>query len=242
MKLFPAIDLCSGKVVRLTQGDYKRVDVYDDDPARVAQGFYNAGARHLHVVDLDGAKHGELENYDTIKKIADAVPMFIEVGGGIRDEKRIDKMLAAGASRVILGTAAVSDPGFLARAVDRFGERVALGVDARNGMVATDGWKKTSRIESYSFCENACKIGVKTIIYTDIATDGAMSGTNLPAFERLCSLSCDVIASGGICTLSELSKLRDMGCAGAIVGKALYVGAIKLGDALAVCGGETNDN
>lgn len=236
MKIFPAIDLIAGKAVRLTQGDYKRVDIFNDEPAAVAKGFYESGARFLHVVDLDGAKQGTLANFDTIKRIVEAAPLFVEVGGGIRDEERIEKVLSLGVKRAILGTAAVKDLSFLKRAVDEFGDKIVLGVDAKDGFVATDGWINKTGVNSFEFCERARDLGVKTVIYTDIATDGAMKGTNLQAFRRLCEIKgIDIVASGGICSLSEILKLKEMGCDGAIVGKAIYTGALDLKEVLDIC-------
>lgn len=236
MKIFPAIDLIGGKAVRLTQGDYNKVDIFSDSPESVAKGFYEAGAGYLHVVDLDGAKKGTLENLDTIKRIVNAAPLFVEVGGGIRDFERIEKMLTIGVKRVILGTAAVSKPGFLKNAVDMYGEKIVLGVDARDGFVATDGWLNKTTVDSFEFCVSARDMGVKTVIYTDIATDGAMKGTNLPAFRRLCEIKgLEIVASGGICSLDEIKALNKMGCGGAIVGKAIYTGALNLKEVLALC-------
>lgn len=234
MKIFPAIDLIGGKAVRLTQGDYKKVDIFSDNPESVARGFYEAGAQYLHVVDLDGAKEGTLSNLKTIEKIVNAAPLFVEVGGGIRDFERIERMLSIGVKRVILGTAAVKNTEFLKSAADAYGEKIVLGVDARDGYVATDGWINKTAVKSFEFCERARDMGVKTVIYTDIATDGAMKGTNLPAFQRLCKIEgLSVVASGGICSLDELKELSDMGCDGAIVGKALYMGALDLKEVLA---------
>lgn len=235
MQIFPAIDLKDGHVVRLTQGDYNQVDVYNDDPTAVARDFYEKGARCLHVVDLDGAKEGTLANFASIRAIVEAAPLFVEVGGGIRDEERIKTMLDLGVGRVILGTAAVRNFPFLAEMAAKYGEKIVLGVDARDGFVSVDGWTTTTGEESFAFCERARDAGVKTVIYTDIATDGAMRGTNLPAFHRLCEIEgLDVVASGGVCTLAELRELRRMGCAGAIVGKALYTGALSLEEVLAL--------
>lgn len=235
MKIFPAIDLKNGQVVRLTQGDYGRVDVYADDPAAVAAGFYARGARYLHVVDLDGARDGAPANLAAIRAIVQAAPLYVEVGGGIRDEERIRAMLELGAGRVILGTAALRDFDFLARMAKKYGEQIALGVDARDGRVAVDGWLTSTAVDSFDFCEKARGAGVQTVIYTDITTDGALRGTNLAAFRRLCALGgLAIVASGGICSLEELRALRDMGCTGAIVGKALYTGALQLGEVLAL--------
>ena len=235
MQIFPAIDLKNGRVVRLTQGDYDRVEVYGDDPAAVARSFYERGARCLHVVDLDGAKEGAPANLDSIKAIVAAAPLFVEAGGGVRDEEGVRTMLGLGVGRVILGTAAARDFSFLAGMAKKYGGRIALGADARDGYIAVDGWTRTTGEESFSFCARARDAGVRTVIYTDIATDGAMRGTNLAAFRRLCGLEgLEVVASGGICSLDELRALREMGCAGAIVGKAIYTGALSLEEVLAL--------
>lgn len=232
MKIFPAIDLKDGRAVRLTRGDFSCVRAYSDDPVAVAQSFYDAGAKYLHVVDLDGAREGSPQNLETIRRIA-KVPLFIEVGGGIRDMERIQMMLDAGVSRVILGTAALRDEEFLRASVLAFGEKIALGVDARDGKVAVGGWLETTTVDAFDFIRRAGEIGVKTVIFTDIATDGAMSGTNLPAFRTLNAMNGpDIVASGGICSIEELRELKNIGCAGAIIGKALYEGALKLEEVL----------
>lgn len=234
MKLFPAIDLMGGQAVRLMQGDYKQKTVYSDSPVSVAEGFARAGATCLHLVDLDGAKDGTLANFDTVQSIIRATSMFAEIGGGIRTEERILRYLDAGAGRVILGTVAIKDPEFTARMVQKYGEKIAIGVDAKNGLVATDGWLSTSGVDSFSFCETLRDMGVKAVIYTDIACDGAMRGTNLPAYARLSQIEgLDIVASGGVSTLDEIRTLNRMSLSGAILGKALYTGAIDLSQAIA---------
>ncbi|MBR2942199.1 MAG: 1-(5-phosphoribosyl)-5-[Clostridia bacterium] len=234
MNIFPAIDLMGGQAVRLMQGDYKQKTVYSDSPVSVAKGFADAGATCLHLVDLDGAKDGTLANFDTVKSIIAATSMFAEIGGGIRTEERILRYLDAGAGRVILGTIAVKDPDFTARMASKYGEKIAVGVDAKNSLVATDGWLNTSGVDSFAFCRHLRDMGVKTVIYTDIACDGAMRGTNLSAYARLSRIDgLDVVASGGVSSLDEIKKLAAMRLSGAILGKALYTGALDLGDALA---------
>lgn len=233
MLIFPAIDIKDGGVVRLTQGDYNRVERYAVEPARAAAEFFDAGAKCLHTVDLDGAKDGTLSNFAAIESIIKAAPLFVEVGGGIRDEERIKRYLAAGVARVILGTAALKNPDFLAAMVAKYGEKIAVGVDARDGFVATDGWLEVSKTDSVSFCKSVHETGVKTVIYTDISRDGALSGTNLEIYGVLGGIKgLDVVASGGISSLGDIEALRDMGTYGAIVGKALYTGRLALGDAL----------
>ena len=234
MDIYPAIDLKDGRVVRLTRGDYDTAEVYADDPAAVARSFAAKGARFLHVVDLDGAKDGALSNYDAVRSILAATDMFVEIGGGVRDEHRVRAYLDAGAGRVILGSAAVKNFPFLCDMAEKYGEQIALGVDARDGMVATDGWLETSREEGVAFCRRAFEHGVKSVIYTDIARDGAMQGTNLEVYRTLRREvpGLAVTASGGISSLEEIRALREMGVAAAIVGKAVYLGALRLEDVL----------
>ncbi len=237
MKLFPAIDLKDGRVVRLLKGDYGKVERYEIAPADAAQDFNRRGARYLHVVDLDGAKDGALSNYQVIGQILRAADMFIEVGGGIRDEAQIERYLEMGASRVILGTAAVNDFAFLTRAVRAYGEQIAVGVDAHDGFVAVDGWTTVTKLDSVAFCRRVRDIGVKTVIYTDISKDGALSGTNMEIYETLREIEgLQIVASGGISDVQEIRRLREMGLYGAIVGKAIYAGRMTLEDALAAAG------
>lgn len=233
MKIFPAIDIINGKVVRLTQGDYSKMTVFNDNPIEVAKEFESKGAKYIHLVDLDGAKNGSLENIDTVSKIVKETKLFVEIGGGIRNKERIEKYLDLGVGRVILGTAAANNFEFLKESVDEFKEKIALGVDAKDGLVAINGWEKKTNIDSFEFCEKARDIGVKTVIYTDIAKDGAMQGTNIEAFKRLVKIEgLDIIASGGVSDLDDLKKLKEINVYGAIIGKALYLGAIDLKEAL----------
>lgn len=235
MELFPAIDLRSGQAVRLYQGDYNQTTVYSPDPVSVAEDFKAQGARNLHLVDLDGAKDGALSNFDTISAIVKRSGLFIEVGGGIRDEARICRYLDLGVGRVILGTAAVQQPDFLREMVRKYGRQIAVGVDARDGRVATHGWLETTDTDSFAFCETLRDWGVSTVIYTDISRDGGLQGTNLEAYRRLTRISgLDIVASGGITNLSELQELEAMGAAGAILGKALYAGKLSLREAAAL--------
>ena len=237
MELFPAIDLKDGRVVRLLKGDYGKVERYEIAPADAAQDFNRRGARYLHVVDLDGAKDGALSNYQVIGQILRAADMFIEVGGGIRDEAQIERYLEMGASRVILGTAAVNDFAFLTRAVRAYGEQIAVGVDAHDGFVAVDGWTTVTKLDSVAFCRRVRDIGVKTVIYTDISKDGALSGTNMEIYETLREIEgLQIVAYGGISDVQEIRRLREMGLYGAIVGKAIYAGRMTLEDALAAAG------
>ena len=229
MELFPAIDLIGGCAVRLVKGDYTQKTVYSDNPAEVAKSFAAAGAKYLHVVDLEGAKDGGTPNLETIKNIVENGGLLVEVGGGIRSEEVIQKYLDAGVFRVILGTAAVQNPAFLEDMVQKYGEKIAVGVDIKDGMVAIKGWTEVSAESCFDFCEKLQKIGVKTIICTDISKDGLLSGTNLELYKELSEkFSVDIVASGGVTTLDDVKKLADMGMYGAILGKALYTGNIDL--------------
>ena len=229
MELFPAIDLIGGCAVRLVKGDYAQKTVYSDNPAEVAKSFAAAGAKYLHVVDLEGAKDGGTPNLETIKNIVENGGLLVEVGGGIRSEEVIQKYLDAGVFRVILGTAAVQNPAFLEEMVQKYGEKIAVGVDIKDGMVAIKGWTEVSAESCFDFCEKLQKIGVKTIICTDISKDGLLSGTNLELYKELSEkFSVDIVASGGVTTLDDVKKLAEMGMYGAILGKALYTGNIDL--------------
>lgn len=239
MELFPAIDIRGAKVVRLTKGDYDVMKVYRDNPAEVAEEFLKAGASNLHVVDLDGARDGSLANFDSIKELASTKGLFIEVGGGIRNMERIESYLKLGVGRVILGTAAVKNYPFVEQAVKEFGDAVAVGVDAKDGMVAISGWEEVTATDSLDFCKKLRDTGVKTVIYTDISKDGAMSGTNLEIYKKLSEIKgLDIVASGGITFENEIETLRDMGTYGAILGKALYEGKLDLNKALKIAKGE----
>ena len=230
MQLFPAIDLRGGKVVRLTQGDYDRMTVYGEDPCAQARQFVEAGARYLHVVDLDGAKDGTLSNYRSIAALAKQGGLYIEVGGGIRTEERIEKYLSLGVGRCILGSVAVTDFDFTARMLKKYGDRIAVGVDAKNGFVAIHGWKDVSAEKGIDFCKRLADAGCTAVIYTDIACDGAMQGTNMALYRQLQTEvpGMNFTASGGISFESELVELDRMGVAAAILGKSLYTGALDL--------------
>ena len=229
MELFPGIDLIGGCAVRLVKGDYAQKTVYSDNPAEVAKSFAAAGAKYLHVVDLEGAKDGGTPNLETIKNIVENGGLLVEVGGGLRSEEVIKKYLDAGVFRVILGTAAVQNPVFLEEMVQKYGEKIAVGVDIKDGMVAIKGWTEVSAESCFDFCEKLQKIGVRTIICTDISKDGLLSGTNLELYKELSEkFSVDIVASGGVTTLDDVKKLADMGMYGAILGKALYTGNIDL--------------
>ena len=229
MQIFPAIDLSGGQVVRLYQGDYDKMTVYGADPCAVAREFIAAGAKYLHVVDLDGAKDGTLANFESISAIAKQGGMYIEVGGGIRTEEKIRQYLDLGVGRCILGTIAVKDFGFTARMAQKYGDKIAVGVDARDGYVAINGWKELSDETGIDFCKRLRDAGVKTVIYTDISRDGAEKGTNLELYRELAKIEgLNITASGGVSSMEELKELQTIGTHAAILGKALYTGRLDL--------------
>ena len=229
MLIFPAIDLLEGQAVRLLKGDYAQKTVYSDDPVSVALDFKAQGASCIHVVDLEGAKEGTTPNFDIVARIKSESGLFCEIGGGIRTMDVIEKYINAGLDRVILGTAAVANRALVQESVEAFGEKIAVGVDIKDGMVAIKGWTEVSAESCFDFCEKLQKIGVKTIICTDISKDGLLSGTNLELYKELSEkFSVDIVASGGVTTLDDVKKLADMGMYGAILGKALYTGNIDL--------------
>ena len=229
MQIFPAIDLSGGKVVRLYQGDYEKMTVYGADPCAVARDFIAAGAKYLHVVDLDGAKDGTLANFDSISALAKQGGLYIEVGGGIRTEERIEKYLDLGVGRCILGTIAVKDFDFTRRMARKYGDKIAVGVDARDGYVAVSGWLETSKEKGVDFCRRLYDAGVQTVIYTDISRDGAEQGTNLALYRELARIEgLHITASGGVSSIAELKELQAIGAHAAILGKALYTGRLDL--------------
>ena len=233
MQIFPAIDLSGGQVVRLYQGDYDKMTVYGADPCAVAREFMAAGAKYLHVVDLDGAKDGTLANFDSIAALAKQGGLYIEVGGGIRTEERIQKYLDLGVSRCILGTIAVKDFAFTARMAKKYGDKIAVGVDARDGYVAVSGWLETSKEKGVDFCRRLRDAGVQTVIYTDISRDGAEQGTNLELYRELAGIEgLNITASGGVSSIEELKELQTIGTHAAILGKALYTGRLDLADVI----------
>lgn len=239
MKIFPAIDLYEGKAVRLYKGDYNQMTVYSDNPVEIALDFKAQGAKCLHLVDLEGAKTGETPNIETIKSIIKKTNLFTEVGGGIRSMEVIDKYLSSGVSRVILGTIAVTDQDFLKKAVEKYGDKIAVGVDVKDNMVAIKGWTEKSSYDLDSFCKRLTDIGVKVIICTDISKDGAMQGANHQMYNDLKEkFSLKIIASGGVSSLNDVERLTKNGAYGAIIGKAYYTGAITIKDAIE----KANDN
>ena len=233
MLIFPAIDLYEGKAVRLYKGDYAQMTVYSENPPEIAEAFYAEGARCLHLVDLEGAKTGETPNLDTIKRIRAAAPLFIEVGGGVRSMAVVERYLDAGIDRVILGTAAVTDPAFLREAVGTFREKIAVGVDIKDGKAAIRGWTEKSELDAFDFCRELQSLGVQTVICTDISRDGAMQGTNRALYGELSkTFSLNIVASGGVSSIDDIKALRALNLYGAIIGKAYYTGAIDLKEAL----------
>ena len=235
MLIYPAIDLYGGKAVRLYKGDYAQMTVYNDNPAAVAADFKDKGATRIHIVDLEGAKTGETPNFETVVKIKQASGLFCEIGGGIRSMEVIDRYVCAGIDRVILGTAAVTSEGFVEAAVAKYGEKIAVGIDIKDGFVAIKGWTEKSELEAMDFTARMQQLGVKTLICTDISRDGAMQGTNHGLYRELSEkFSMDIIASGGVSSIDDIKRLREMDIHGAIIGKAYYTGAIDLADALEV--------
>lgn len=237
MRLFPAIDLFQGKAVRLFQGDYDQMTVYSDDPVGVAKHFQSLGANSLHLVDLEGAKLGTTSNFPVIRRILEETDLFTEVGGGIRNMETVESYLSLGVDRVILGTAAVTDESFLLDALNKYGEKIAVGVDLKDGYVAISGWTEKSAVTALDFFSRMEKLRVKSIICTDISKDGAMQGPNKQLYSELSAkFDLDIIASGGVSSLEDICALKEMGLYGAIIGKAYYTGAVDLQQALEVAG------
>ena len=229
MVIFPAIDLKNGEAVRLTQGDYNQVKVYFKNPAEVLEFFKKNNSKYLHIVDLDGASSGKTENFETIKMLVENSELFIQVGGGIRNEERIKKYLELGVNRVILGTAAIENPEFLVEMVHKYKDKIAVSVDAHEQKVAVNGWKEVKSIDSFEFCKTLSDIGVDNIIYTDISKDGKMSGTNIEIYRRLSEvITSKITASGGITYKEEITELKSLNIYGAIVGKAIYENTLNL--------------
>lgn len=235
MKIFPAIDLIDGCAVRLLRGDYNQKTVYSNNPVDVAKSFVNAGAQYIHIVDLDGARDGSNANIEVVRNIVKESGLKAEIGGGIRSMEAVEKYLNLGVMRVILGTAAVTDTDFLKKAVATYGEKVAVGVDIKDGKVAIKGWTQLSQLDCFDFCSTLEDIGVKTVICTDISKDGVMSGTNIELYKRLSSqFGMNIVASGGVSNLENVRTLTQMNMYGAILGKALYTGSIDLKQAISI--------
>ncbi len=235
MRIFPAIDLYEGKAVRLLKGDYNALTVYSENPIEIAKDFESQGATELHTVDLEGARDGGTPNIDIIKSFVENTSLNVEVGGGIRSMDTVKAYLDAGVRRVILGTAAVTDEAFLKEAVETYGDKIAVGADIKDGVVAIKGWVEKSEYTTFDFFEKMQKIGVSTVICTDISKDGAMQGTNRQLYKELSEkFNVNIIASGGVSSLDDVKALNEMNLFGAIIGKAYYTGAIKISDALEV--------
>lgn len=233
MKILPAIDLKNGKVVMLERGDYEIEDIYSENPLEIAMKFSELGAKNLHIVDLDGARDGELSNFNIIEDIIVNTNLSIEVGGGIRDEDRIVKYLDIGVVRVILGTIAAENIDFVKEMVEKYGDKIAVGVDARDNKVAIKGWLEQTEIDSIKFCMELDKIGVKTIIYTDILRDGMLNGANIDIYKELLNnISANIIASGGVSSIDEIIEFSKLNIYGVIIGKGIYTGAIDLKEVL----------
>ncbi|MBE6717991.1 MAG: 1-(5-phosphoribosyl)-5-[(5-phosphoribosylamino)methylideneamino]imidazole-4-carboxamide isomerase [Ruminococcaceae bacterium] len=235
MIIYPAIDLYDGKAVRLFKGDYAQMTVYSDNPTEIARDFLSQGATHIHLVDLEGAKLGTTPNLETVCKIKKDTNLFCEVGGGVRSIDVIDRYIDAGLDRVILGTAAVTDRTFAEKAVNKYGEKIAIGVDIKDGYVAVKGWTEKSNLDAFDFCLQMQNIGIKTLICTDISKDGAMKGTNHELYKEL-SKKCNmqIIASGGVSSIEDVKKLAEQNIYGAIIGKAYYTKAISIKEAIEV--------
>lgn len=233
MIIYPAVDVREGKCVRLTQGEFNKETVYADNPVEMALKWEKAGAQYLHVVDLDGARTGKSQNIAVISEIAGKIGIPVQLGGGIRTIEMIENFLNEGIKRVILGTSAVKDPELVKRAVNTFENNVVIGIDAKDGMVAIEGWEKTSEFKAVDFAKKMEDLGVKTIIYTDISRDGMLTGPNLKAMEEMVkAVGIDIIASGGVGKIEDIKNLKEVGVSGAIVGRALYTGDVDLKQAI----------
>ncbi len=233
MIIYPAVDLYDGKAVRLFKGDYSQMTVYSDNPVSVAEDFKAQGAKRVHLVDLEGAKNGTTPNLETVLAIKEKTGLFCEIGGGIRSMEIVSRYIDAGLDRVILGTAAVTDPDFAAQAAAKYGEKIAVGVDIRDGFVAVKGWTEKTELDAFSFCKKMQGMGIKTLICTDISRDGAMRGANHELYKKLSEeLSMDIIASGGVSGMDDVRALRELNIHGAIIGKAYYTKAISLKEAI----------
>lgn len=236
MIILPAIDLREGKCVRLYQGKFEASEVVGENPVEVALSFKESGAEYIHVVDLDGALNGEIKNLNIISEVVKKVQIPVELGGGIRDMKTIDMLIQSRVARVILGTAALNNPELVKEAVKKYGEKIAVGIDAKDEKVAVNGWLDISSVDYIEFAKEMEKIGVKTIIFTDISKDGTLQGPNLEQLGKLQkNVNCNIIASGGIKNIDDLRAINEMGIYGAITGKAIYSGNIDLNEAIDAC-------
>ena len=235
MRIYPAIDIIDGACVRLVQGDYSQKTKFADNPVEIAKKFESCGAEFIHLVDLDGARCGTMPNFPLVCEIAKSVSIPVEIGGGIRDMQAVSKYLENGVYRVIIGTSAISNPEFVKEAVSKYKDRIVVGIDAKDGYVATNGWESVSKITALELAKQMEEIGVKTIIYTDIATDGMLKGPNLEAMKEMSeAVSLDVVASGGVSCLEDIKNLKDCGVEGVIVGKAIYTKKVSLSEAIKI--------
>ena len=235
MLILPAIDLYDKKAVRLYKGDYNEMTVYSNNPIEIAKKFQECGATFIHMVDLEGAKNGTTPNIDEVRKVVDYTDLKVEIGGGIRNEETVQKYIDIGVDRVILGTAAVTDDEFLCKMVAKYKEAIAVGVDLKDGYVAIKGWTEKSALTADEFFKHLSDIGVKTVICTDISKDGAMQGTNRELYKELSEkYTMDIVASGGVSSIDDIKALKDMNLYGAILGKAYYIGAVDLKEAVEV--------
>lgn len=235
MYIFPAIDLYEGKAVRLLRGEYDKMTVYSENPIEIAYEFEKQGAKHIHMVDLEGAKSGGTPNLEIVRQVAEKTNLFVEIGGGIRSMEVIDAYIGAGIDRVILGTAAVENKDFVKTAVEKYGEKIAVGADIKDGFVAIKGWTEKSQYTCFKFCELMQSLGVKTLICTDVSKDGAMQGTNRELYRELSQkFDMQIVASGGVSDISDVKALAEMDLYGAIIGKAYYTKAISLKEAIEV--------
>lgn len=233
MLIYPAIDLFEGCAVRLFKGDYNKKTIYSTSPLSVARDFVRCGATHIHLVDLDGAKSGTTPNFEIVREIKEKTNLFCEIGGGIRTDETVEKYIDCGIDRVILGTAAVKDRFFLERMLIKFGKKIAVGIDIRDGRVSVNGWTEDTGLDVFGFCSDMQKLGVKNIICTDISKDGAMLGTNRELYRDLSRMfSLDITASGGVSSIDDIITLKKLDLYGAIIGKAYYIGAISLREAI----------
>ena len=243
MQIWPAIDLLAGRCVRLEQGDYDRETVFSDDPVAVARQFEDAGASHLHLVDLDGAREGRPVNTEVVRAIVSAVNMECELGGGIRDQATIEMLLDTGLDRLVAGTSALKDPEWFRQMCQQFPGQLVLGIDARDGLVATDGWLETSNTPATELADQFRDVPLAAIVYTDIATDGMLKGPNVPAMAQMQEhVDLPVVASGGVTTADDIRQLARAGLSAAIVGRALYAGTLSLSEALETAGAENQIN
>jgi phosphoribosylformimino-5-aminoimidazole carboxamide ribotide isomerase len=239
MQVWPAIDLRGGKCVRLRQGDYQQETVFAENPAAVARQFASQGAKHLHIVDLEGAREGLPINLPAVQEILAAVEMETELGGGIRDAQSVEELFDFGVSRLVIGTSALTDPEWFRAACQQYPRRLVLGIDARNGMAATDGWMNTSKVPAIELARQFAAEPLAAIIYTDIATDGMMRGPNIPAMaEMQAAVEVPIVASGGVTTIDDVARLAEAGLAGCIIGRALYEGTLQLADAIRIAAGD----